>query len=97
MQGESRETNEARGDAPVEEGQAQSGVGGPRQEPSATDALAHAQAETGRMKEAWLRTAAEFDNFRKRTRRELDEARRSGREDLVRSLLPVFDNLERAL
>jgi molecular chaperone GrpE len=61
------------------------------------DALAHAQAEAARLKEAWIRTAADFDNFRKRTRREIDDARRSGREDLIRSLLPVFDNLERAL
>jgi molecular chaperone GrpE len=50
-----------------------------------------------RLKDAWLRTAADFDNFRKRTRRELDEARRGGKEDLLRSLLPVFDNLGRAI
>jgi molecular chaperone GrpE len=61
------------------------------------DALAQALAEAARLKEVWIRTAADFDNFRKRTRREIDDARRSGREDLVRSLLPVFDNLERAL
>jgi molecular chaperone GrpE len=61
------------------------------------DPLADAQAEVGRLKDALLRTAADFDNFRKRTRRELDEARRSGREDLLRTLLPVFDNLERAI
>jgi molecular chaperone GrpE len=61
------------------------------------DPLAQAQAEAARLKDAWLRTAADFDNFRKRTRRELEDARRSGREDLLRVLLPVFDNLERAL
>jgi molecular chaperone GrpE len=49
------------------------------------------------LKDALLRTAADYDNFRKRTRRELEEARRSGREDLLRTLLPVFDNLERAI
>jgi molecular chaperone GrpE len=58
------------------------------------DPLAAAQAEAQRNKEAWLRTAADF---RKRTRKELDDARKSGREDLLRALLPVFDNLERAL
>ena len=61
------------------------------------DPLAAAQAESQRNKEAWLRTAADFDNFRKRTRKELEDARKSGREDLLRALLPVFDNLERAL
>lgn len=61
------------------------------------DPLAQAQADAARMKEAWLRTAADFDNFRKRSKRDSDEARRAGREDLLRALLPVFDNLERAL
>jgi molecular chaperone GrpE len=64
--------------------------------PSA-DPLADARAEAARMKDAWLRSAADFDNFRKRTRKEIDEARRMGREDLLRALLPVFDNLERAI
>src|ERR1039458_3110812 len=50
-----------------------------------------------RMKDAWMRSAADFDNFRKRTRKELEDARRSGREDLLRAVLPVFDNLERAI
>jgi molecular chaperone GrpE len=49
------------------------------------------------MKDAWLRTAADFDNYRKRSRRDVDDARRTAREDLLRVLLPVFDNLERAL
>lgn len=61
------------------------------------DPLAAAQAEAQRNKEAWLRTAADFDNFRKRARKELEDARKNGREDLLRALLPVFDNLERAL
>ena len=56
-----------------------------------------ARDEAARLKEAWMRTAADFDNFRKRTRKELDDARRSGREDLLRELLPVFDNLERGM
>jgi molecular chaperone GrpE len=61
------------------------------------DRLAQAHEEVARLKDAWLRTAADFDNFRKRTRRELEDARRSGREDLLRVLLPIFDNLERAI
>lgn len=54
------------------------------------------QEELGRMREQLLRTAADFDNFRKRSRRELVDAERQGREELLRELLPVFDNLERA-
>ena len=44
-----------------------------------------------------LRTQAELENFRKRSRRELDEAHRYREIDLLRSLLPVLDNVERAL
>jgi len=56
---------------------------------------AHA-AEVARLKDQLLRTLADFDNFRKRTRREISDAERVSREDLLRELLPVFDNLERA-
>src|SRR4051812_46554660 len=61
------------------------------------DPLTAARDEAARLKDAWMRTAADFDNFRKRSRRELDDARRGGREDLLRELLPVFDNLERGM
>ena len=49
------------------------------------------------MKDKYLRLAADFDNFRKRARRENDDAERRGRETLLKDLLPVFDNLERAV
>jgi molecular chaperone GrpE len=45
----------------------------------------------------WLRTAAEFENFKKRTKKESDEASTRGREQLLKELLPALDNLERAL
>jgi len=89
-------------EAIVDEGEAQepskdaAPASGTSAEPPA-DPLAAAQAEAQRNKEGWLRAAADFDNFRKRTRKELEDARRMGREDLLRALLPVFDNLERAL
>jgi molecular chaperone GrpE len=62
-----------------------------------SDPLVEARAESARLKEQWMRTAADFDNFRKRARRDVDEARRGGREELLKDLLPVFDNLERAI
>src|SRR5262249_17606127 len=61
------------------------------------DSLAEARAEATRMKEQWIRTAADFDNFRKRSRRELEDVRRAGKEELLKEFLPVFDNLERAI
>ena len=44
-----------------------------------------------------LRLAAEFDNFRKRTVKEKEAAYGHGKADAVEKLLPVYDNLERAL
>jgi molecular chaperone GrpE len=45
----------------------------------------------------FLRQAAELDNFRKRASRERDESIRYANEALVKELLPVVDNLERAV
>lgn len=61
------------------------------------DPLAEARAEAARLKDQWMRTAADFDNFRKRSRRELEDTRKAGKEDLLKEFLPVFDNLERAI
>ena len=47
--------------------------------------------------DAHLRLAAEFDNFRKRTAKEKDSAYQNGKADAVEKLLPVYDNLTRAL
>lgn len=62
-----------------------------------SDPLEAVRAERDRLKDQLLRTAADYDNFRKRTRRDLEEAERRGKEETLRELLPVFDNLERAL
>ena len=56
-----------------------------------------AKAEGQKFRDQLLRTAADFDNFRKRSRRDVDEAARKGKEQTIKDLLPVFDNLERAL
>ena len=45
----------------------------------------------------FLRLAAEFDNFRKRTIKEKESAYGHGKADTLAKLLPVYDNLERAL
>ncbi len=44
-----------------------------------------------------LRLAADFENFKKRTVKEQAEAQDRGREALLKELLPVIDNLERAI
>ena len=48
-------------------------------------------------RDAHLRVAAEFDNFRKRTIKEKEASYGLGRADAVAKMLPVYDNLERAL
>ena len=47
--------------------------------------------------EAHLRLAADYDNFRKRTIKEKEQSYGNGKADAVEKLLPVYDNLERAL
>ena len=47
--------------------------------------------------DAHLRLAAEYDNFRKRTVKEKESSYGNGKADAVAKILPVYDNLERAL
>ena len=47
--------------------------------------------------DAYLRLAADYDNFRKRSQKEKEQSYGNGKADAVEKLLPVYDNLERAL
>ena len=47
--------------------------------------------------DSYLRLAADYDNFRKRTVKEKEQSYGNGKADAVEKLLPVYDNLERAL
>jgi molecular chaperone GrpE len=60
------------------------------------DPVATMTAERDKLKDQLLRTLADFDNYRKRSKRDEVDAKNRGREDVLRELLPVFDNLERA-
>ncbi len=55
------------------------------------------KAELDHVRDIYLRKLAEFDNFRKRVEREREDIRLAGVEEIVRELLPVLDNFERAL
>ena len=48
-------------------------------------------------RDAHLRCAAEYDNFRKRTVKEKEASYGNGKADAVAKMLPIYDNLERAL
>jgi molecular chaperone GrpE len=64
--------------------------------PSAAEHAA-LQEEHGQLKERWMRLQADFDNYRKRMLREKQETLTYGHENVVKDLLPVVDNLERAI
>lgn len=72
-------------------------------DPAASELIQLREQITAKEKECqeyydrYVRQLAELDNFRKRTRREKEEAIRLANEALIRDLLPVVDNLERAL
>jgi molecular chaperone GrpE len=62
-----------------------------------TAALQAAQAETAAQYDKWLRLNAEFDNFRKRNAKERLELVQFAAENVLRSLLPAVDDIERAI
>jgi molecular chaperone GrpE len=55
------------------------------------------KAERDELKDRYLRAMADFDNYRKRMARESERMRKIAAEQIIRGLLPVLDNLERAL
>lgn len=65
--------------------------------PTDAEKLALAEQEAAGLKDKWLRAVAELENFKKRTRREIDDAVFRTRQDLLSSFFPTADNLDRAL
>lgn len=61
------------------------------------DPISTLEAELQAEKEKYLRLAAEYDNYRKRSQKERDLLYSDVRGDTIVQLLPVYDNLERAL
>ena len=61
------------------------------------DAATAQDGETGVSHDKYLRLAAEYDNFRKRSAKEMQSTYGNSRADTISELLPVYDNLERAL
>lgn len=59
--------------------------------------LAASQAEASDYQDRMLRMAAELDNYKKRAARDLDDIKKYATENLIRQLLTVVDNLERAI
>jgi molecular chaperone GrpE len=76
---------------------APSGNGAPAAAPATPEErLAAVTAERDDMKDRMLRIAAEFDNWKKRSRKEQTEAVAQARESVLKDVLEIADNLERA-
>ena len=66
-------------------------------EAEVTNPLEAAEAEIADLKDKYLRQVAEFDNYRKRTLKERAELILNGGEKTITALLPVLDDMERAI
>ncbi len=69
----------------------------PPEPPGGTPSTAGLVAERDEYKDKYLRTLAEMDNFRKRMKKEKDDYQKYVFADFLLELLPILDNLERAL
>ena len=87
---EPEHTEEAQTEAPEKETEAAKAPA----EPTELEKALKAQAQEH---DQYLRLAAEYDNFRKRSQREKDAIYQNAVADTAKKLLPVYDNLERAL
>ena len=72
-----------------------------KQEPVSLETLQEQLAEKAREAtetfDKWLRLRAEFENYKKRMQKEKADLMRFGNESLLKSILPILDNLERAV
>ena len=59
--------------------------------------LTEAESKTSEYRDSWLRTQADFQNYKKRLERDNELTYISMKGDIVRKILPVLDDLERAL
>ena len=86
------------GVAPVESGGDDAGsAAGPGPESALTEQSQKLAAEKQDLTNTLVRLQADFDNYRKRTEKERDQARHRGVENLIEQLLPVLDGFDRAL
>ena len=68
----------------------------PEPDPSA-ERIRRLEEDLLKSKERMLRVAADFENFRKRTKKDTAEAEQRARVSILKEILPVFDNLSRAV
>lgn len=69
----------------------------PKHEPTPEEQIADLKAQLDKQKSEYLFLMAEFDNYRKRTLKEKADIIKNGAENALRDLLPVVDDMERAI
>src|SRR2546430_10481645 len=70
---------------------------GPKQQPDAVVDVAAMKREIDEKQDRLLRALAEMDNMRRRAQRDREEFTRYATESLLRDLIPIIDNFDRAL
>ena len=93
---ETKEAKDSDKKEKLAEGQAEE-AGAKAEEKKEEDPLEKANKEIAELKDKYLRTLAEFDNYKKRTLKEKAELILNGGEKTVKAVLPVLDDFERAL
>ena len=86
-----KKTDDMQEEMPVEETETQA------PETEQTPAVDPWEEKYNAERDAHLRLAADYDNFRKRSLKEKEQSYGNGKADAVEKLLPVYDNLERAM
>jgi len=98
IEGEELKADEMAAETPADEVTETEETATPEAAPEETkDPLAEAQKEIDALKDKYLRQVAEFDNYRKRTLKERSELILNGGEKTITALLPVIDDMERAI
>jgi molecular chaperone GrpE len=92
QEGRNRMGGDGAGERAGGEDEGQNGTAG-----TPADQVAALTAERDEMKDRMLRVAAEFENWKRRARKEQDDAENKAREAVLRDMLDVIDNLERAV
>ena len=95
------EDEETLDEAPVEETDKEAEEPGTSEESGEPEEekepLEKAQEEIAELKDKWLRSVAEFENYRKRTLKERAELILNGGEKTITAILPILDDMERAI
>ena len=96
MENTTHETEEVKSNEQTENQQTEAEINADETDVAQKQESAKIQAELAEAKDKYLRLYSEFENFRRRTNKEKYEMIQSANEQLIKSLLPVADDFERA-